>query len=76
MSWSINEVYGRRELIRLQQILVLRDLGLPLKRVAAILDSTDGGSWADALRSHRSWLHQASSRWAWAPASWSQRGDA
>jgi MerR family transcriptional regulator, thiopeptide resistance regulator len=33
--------YGRAELLRLQQILLHRELGLPLDSIAALLDSTD-----------------------------------
>src|SRR5438128_657244 len=34
--------YGRDELLRLQQILLHRELGLPLESIAALLDTTDG----------------------------------
>ncbi|HEY8719354.1 MerR family transcriptional regulator [Pengzhenrongella sp.] len=47
-------VYGRRELLRLQQILVLRELDVSLPTVAEIL-SDDGGPGArrvDRLREH------------------------
>lgn len=42
--------YGQRELLRLQEILLLRRLGLGLKEIARILDS--GASREDALRGH------------------------
>lgn len=42
--------YGEEELLRLQQILVLRELGLPLPRIAEVLDAqTDR---IEALRAH------------------------
>lgn len=45
--------YGRGELVRLQRVLVLRSLGLPLPAVARVLD--DGEDEVVALRRH---LHQ------------------
>jgi DNA-binding transcriptional MerR regulator len=44
--------YGRAELLRLQQILFYRDLGLPLREIAPILDQP-GFDLASALLSHR-----------------------
>jgi DNA-binding transcriptional MerR regulator len=44
--------YGRRELLRLQQILFHRELGLPLEEIRKILDAPDFDQ-ASALRSHR-----------------------
>lgn len=43
--------YGRRELLRLQRILFLRELGVPLARINGLLDG-DGDDVA-ALRRHR-----------------------
>lgn len=46
--------YGRDELLRLQQILLLRELGLGLGAIAAILDR--GGDPASVLRAHHARL--------------------
>ncbi|MDQ0378724.1 MerR family transcriptional regulator [Amycolatopsis thermophila] len=46
--------YRRDQLIRLQQILLLRELGLGLDTIAEILDGT--ADRAEALRLHRKWL--------------------
>lgn len=46
--------YGRRELLRLQRILLLKELALPLPRVAEVLDG-DADELA-ALRRHREQL--------------------
>src|SRR6478609_8393470 len=46
--------YGRTELLRLQQVLVLRELGVGLGTIAEILD--DGVPRADRLREHHTWL--------------------
>lgn len=54
--------YGRAELIRLQEILTLRDLGLPLREIGRIVDSPDGGRRAHALRSHLAWLQRERAR--------------
>ena len=43
--------YGRAELLRLQEVLVLRELGLPLDAIARVLDTT--GERAEVLRAHR-----------------------
>lgn len=48
--------YGRAELLRLQRILLLRDLGLGLDVIADVLRRDGGASTADALRRHRNWL--------------------
>ena len=56
-------IYGREDLLRLQEILLLRDLGLPLKSIGEILDSRDpAGSRAEVLRGHRQWLIQERAR--------------
>ncbi len=44
--------YGRDELLRLQQILLHRELGLPLDAIAALLHERDDGR-AARLRQHR-----------------------
>lgn len=46
-------VYGEAELLRLQQILLYRELEIPLERIGAILDSPDH-DLAEALGAHRS----------------------
>lgn len=47
--------YGREELLRLQQILFHRELGMPLAQIAAVLDAP-GFDRAAALRAHRAML--------------------
>lgn len=47
--------YGPDELLRLQQILLHRELGLPLDAIAALLDSSER-SRIDRLREHRQLL--------------------
>jgi MerR family transcriptional regulator, thiopeptide resistance regulator len=49
--------YGREELLRLQQILLHRELGLPLDAIASLLDDSDRGR-VDRLREHRQQLMQ------------------
>jgi MerR family transcriptional regulator, thiopeptide resistance regulator len=49
--------YGREELLRLQQILLHRELGLPLEAIAALLDDSGRGR-AERLREHRQQLLQ------------------
>ncbi|GAA5164879.1 MULTISPECIES: MerR family transcriptional regulator [Amycolatopsis] len=46
--------YRREQLVRLQQILLLRELGLGLDRIAEILSGSV--SQAEGLRLHRKWL--------------------
>jgi MerR family transcriptional regulator, thiopeptide resistance regulator len=48
--------YGREELLRLQQILVYRELGMPLAEIAALLDDPAFDLLA-ALRGHRAALN-------------------
>ncbi|MFF0343571.1 MerR family transcriptional regulator [Kribbella sp. NPDC004875] len=52
--------YGRPELIRLQRILLLRELGVPLPGIARILDEQDDE--VAALRGHREQLLQERKR--------------
>jgi MerR family transcriptional regulator, thiopeptide resistance regulator len=54
--------YRRQELVRLQQILVLRDLGLPLEAIATIVNG--GGDEVEQLRRHHRWLSQERDRFA------------
>ena len=42
-------LYGERDVMRLQQVLVHRELGLPLEQIAAVLDAP-GFARAEALR--------------------------
>src|SRR5690242_18343147 len=51
--------YGRAELLRLQRLLLLRELGLSLPAIAEVLaEEPAGGAGAtiDALRRHEEWL--------------------
>lgn len=49
--------YGKSELLRLQQILFYKELGLPLGEIGAILDDPEFDT-LDALRAHRAQLEQ------------------
>jgi MerR family transcriptional regulator, thiopeptide resistance regulator len=53
--------YGRQELLRLQQILLHRELGLPLDSIAALLDTSDRNR-IDRLQEYREQLAQRISR--------------
>jgi DNA-binding transcriptional MerR regulator len=48
--------YEQAELHRLQQILLLRDLGLGLEAIAKVLAEQNEASTVEALRRHRTWL--------------------
>lgn len=50
-------LYGEQALLRLQQILMYRELDIPLKEIAAILDDPDF-DLLEALESHRAALEQ------------------
>jgi DNA-binding transcriptional MerR regulator len=50
-------LYGRRELERLEQIVALKFIGIPLKRIKAMLDR-DTDALADALRMQRTVLEE------------------
>ncbi len=52
--------YGRAQLHRLQEVLVLRELGLPLDAVARVLDGT--GDRVAVLREHRDALRREQER--------------
>ncbi|RKT57945.1 MerR family transcriptional regulator [Saccharothrix australiensis] len=54
--------YEREQLLRLQQILLLRDLGLGLDTVAEVLDGRHRA--VDVLRNHRRWLRAEQERLA------------
>jgi len=53
--------YGREQLMRLQRILVLRELGLSLDAISSIVN--DGGDPADQLRRHHRWLTEERDRY-------------
>jgi DNA-binding transcriptional MerR regulator len=53
--------YGRAELLRLQQILVLRELGLSLQAIATIVD--EDGDRVEQLRRHHRWLVEERDRY-------------
>jgi len=48
--------YGRAELLRLQRILLLRELGLGLDAIAEVLRQQSRHSAVEVLRRHREWL--------------------
>lgn len=48
--------YGEDELLRLQQILLLRDLGLGLDSIRDVLEAQSRQGTVAALRTHRDWL--------------------
>lgn len=56
--------YGAAELVRLQRILLLRDLGLGLDAVARVLEQQSGRAEARVLADHRAWLLAESERLA------------
>jgi DNA-binding transcriptional MerR regulator len=53
--------YGREELLRLQQILVLRELGLSLPTISTIVN--EGGDRVEQLRRHHQWLIEERDRY-------------
>jgi MerR family transcriptional regulator, thiopeptide resistance regulator len=48
--------YGREQLLRLQQILLLRNFGIGLDAIAEVLRKQSRTSTVDVLRRHRTWL--------------------
>ncbi|MCC9193719.1 MerR family transcriptional regulator [Arthrobacter sp. zg-Y916] len=54
--------YDQHALIRLQRILLLRELGLGLAEIAGVLERQ--GNTTDALRTHLAWLEQEKDRLA------------
>ncbi|TDE12621.1 MerR family transcriptional regulator [Jiangella asiatica] len=48
--------YEQEQLLRLQRILLLRELGLGLDAIGEILGAQDGDGAVDVLRRHRAWL--------------------
>jgi DNA-binding transcriptional MerR regulator len=53
--------YEREQLLRLQQILLLRDLGLSLDAISTIVN--EGGDRVEQLRRHRRWLTEERDRY-------------
>jgi MerR family transcriptional regulator, thiopeptide resistance regulator len=53
-------LYDPRDVVRLQQLLVYRELGLPLEQIATVLDQQ--GASAEALRVHRAALVEKRAR--------------
>lgn len=53
--------YDQASLLRLQQILLLRDLGLSLAAIGTVLDARDGDP-APALQGHLRWLEREHAR--------------
>jgi DNA-binding transcriptional MerR regulator len=54
-------IYGARDLARLEQIVALKFLGLPLRQIRRVLDR-DGRTLADVLRGLRRALEEKSRR--------------
>lgn len=48
--------YEREQLLRLQQILLLRNLGLPLDTVRELLELSESTAAVEVLAGHREWL--------------------
>lgn len=57
-------LYEREQLLRLQRILLLRDLGLGLDAIASVIDGRDRLGTQDVLRRHHAWLVHESERLA------------
>ncbi|MGH8828336.1 MAG: MerR family transcriptional regulator [Jiangellaceae bacterium] len=58
-SWTADggrRFYDMAELLRLQRILLLREIGLGLDAIAEMLDADDGKDAVGVLQRHRSWL--------------------
>lgn len=56
--------YGPQELLRLQHILVLRELGVPLSTIQSIVDTDDDAATIALLREHRRALDNERDRFA------------
>ena len=48
--------YDEEQLLRLQQILLLRELGLGLRAIGEVLDRQSRSSTVEVLQRHREWL--------------------
>ena len=57
-------MYEREQLLRLQRILLLRDLGLGLDAIASVIDEQDRHGVRDVLGRHHAWLLAESDRLA------------
>ncbi|MBS2963289.1 TipAS antibiotic-recognition domain-containing protein [Actinocrinis puniceicyclus] len=57
-------MYEREQLLRLQRILLLRDLGLGLDAIASVIDDQDRRGTREVLGRHRAWLLAESERLA------------
>lgn len=57
-------LYGHEELMRLQRVLLLRELGLGLDAIASVLDEQDQRGTEAVLARHREWLLGESDRLA------------
>jgi DNA-binding transcriptional MerR regulator len=57
-------LYGHAELLRLQRVLLLRELGLGLDVIASVLDEQDQRGTEAVLARHRDWLLGESERLA------------
>ena len=57
-------LYEREHLLRLQRILLLRDLGLGLDAIASVIDDQDQHGTQAVLARHHSWLLAESDRLA------------
>ncbi|WP_430868716.1 MerR family transcriptional regulator [Demequina aurantiaca] len=56
--------YGQPEILRLQHILVLRELGTPLPTIQSIVDTDDDATTISLLREHRRALESERDRFA------------
>lgn len=56
-----HRVYGEKELLRLQQILFYKELDMPLKQIATILDD-DSFDLLEALNNHKSLITEKAKR--------------
>jgi len=62
-EFSGRRIYSHANLLRLQEVLLLRDLGLPLKTIGEVLDPAGSGHHRTAaLGEHLEWLRQEHSR--------------
>jgi DNA-binding transcriptional MerR regulator len=58
-AWTARDgrrYYEREQLLRLQRILLLREIGLGLRAIAAVLAAQDAQATLEVLRQHQSWL--------------------
>jgi len=62
VEFSGRRMYGQRELLRLREILLLRDMGMPLATIAEVL-SGRGTERETALAEHLEWLRKERDRY-------------